>query len=112
MTFRGYIKVMISVKVRELKNRLSHYLQIARKGETVVVLDRNTPIAEIRARSVGASSEQTDRYIRELSSQGLLIAAKADTVPNFTSLIRKARAARPDGDWRATLDDQRADRFA
>ncbi len=103
---------MISVKVRELKNRLSHYLQIARKGETVVVLDRNTPIAEIRARAVGVSSEHTDRHIRELSSQGLLLAAKADTRPNFTSLIRRARAARSDGDWRATLDDQRADRFA
>jgi len=103
---------MISVKVRELKNRLSHYLQIARKGETVVVLDRNTPIAEIRARSVGASSEQTDRYIRELSAQGLLLAARADTVPNFTRLLHKARASRPQGDRRATLDDQRADRFA
>jgi prevent-host-death family protein len=38
---------MKSVKVSELKARLSEYLARARRGETVVVCDRNTPIARL-----------------------------------------------------------------
>jgi prevent-host-death family protein len=33
------------VGVRELKNRLTHYLSLARQGMPVVVTDRNEPIA-------------------------------------------------------------------
>ena len=35
------------VRVAELKARLSHYLRLARAGETVTVCDRDTPIARI-----------------------------------------------------------------
>jgi prevent-host-death family protein len=33
------------VGVREMKSRLTHYLNLARSGETVVVTDRNEPVA-------------------------------------------------------------------
>jgi len=39
--------VMKSVKVSELKARLSAYLAEVRRGETVIVCDRNTPIARL-----------------------------------------------------------------
>ncbi|MGH8673583.1 MAG: type II toxin-antitoxin system Phd/YefM family antitoxin [Burkholderiales bacterium] len=35
------------VSVRELKSRLSHYLRLARKGESVVITDRGVPIGRI-----------------------------------------------------------------
>jgi prevent-host-death family protein len=38
---------MTRVKVSELKNNLSRYLAAARRGETIVVCDRSTPIARI-----------------------------------------------------------------
>jgi prevent-host-death family protein len=38
---------MKQVKVSELKAKLSAYLTEVRNGETVVVCDRNTPIARI-----------------------------------------------------------------
>jgi len=38
---------MKSAKVSELKARLSSYLADVRKGDTVVVLDRRTPIARL-----------------------------------------------------------------
>lgn len=38
---------MKQVRIAELKARLSSYLQAVRSGETVTVLDRDTPIAEI-----------------------------------------------------------------
>ena len=35
------------VRVAELKSRLSEYLRRVRRGETVTVLDRDTPIARL-----------------------------------------------------------------
>jgi prevent-host-death family protein len=38
---------MKQVRIAELKARLSEYLRAVRHGETVAVLDRDTPIAQI-----------------------------------------------------------------
>ena len=45
---------MKHVRIAELKARLSEYLRAVREGESVTVLDRETPVAQIvpvRARS-------------------------------------------------------------
>lgn len=39
--------VMKEVRIAELKARLSEYLRSVRRGERIVVMDRDTPIAEI-----------------------------------------------------------------
>ena len=36
-----------AVSIRELKSRLSHYLRLTRKGESVVITDRGVPIGRI-----------------------------------------------------------------
>lgn len=38
---------MKEVRIAELKARLSEYLRAVRRGETISVLDRDTPIARI-----------------------------------------------------------------
>jgi len=38
---------MKQVRIAELKARLSEYLRAVRRGETVTVLDRETPVAQI-----------------------------------------------------------------
>ncbi len=38
---------MKEVRIAELKSRLSEYLRAVRNGETISVLDRDTPIAQI-----------------------------------------------------------------
>ena len=38
---------MKQVRIAELKARLSEYLRAVRRGETIGVLDRETPVAEI-----------------------------------------------------------------
>ena len=38
---------MKSVRIAELKARLSEYLRAVRRGETIAVLDRDTPVAQI-----------------------------------------------------------------
>jgi prevent-host-death family protein len=47
MTIYGYHVVMKQVRVAELKARLSEYLRAVRRGDTVDVLDRDTPIARL-----------------------------------------------------------------
>jgi len=39
--------VMIQVRIAELKSHLSKYLRTVRGGQTIAVLDRDTPIAQI-----------------------------------------------------------------
>ncbi|PYR92464.1 MAG: hypothetical protein DMF84_13215 [Acidobacteria bacterium] len=38
---------MRQVRIAELKSRLSEYLRAVRRGETIDVLDRETPVAQI-----------------------------------------------------------------
>jgi prevent-host-death family protein len=38
---------MKQVRIAELKSRLSEYLRAVRRGETIAVLDRETPVAQI-----------------------------------------------------------------
>ena len=47
VTRYDYYKVMKSVRIAELKARLSEHLRQVRRGRTLVVLDRNTPIARL-----------------------------------------------------------------
>lgn len=50
------------VGIRELKAKLSHYLDRAAAGETIVVTDRGKPKAEIRTLS---AEERIQQGIRE-----------------------------------------------
>ena len=38
---------MKQVRIAELKARLSEYLRAVRRGETISILDRDTPVAQI-----------------------------------------------------------------
>lgn len=38
---------MKQVRIAELKSRLSEYLRLVRAGETISILDRATPVAQI-----------------------------------------------------------------
>ncbi len=52
------------VSVRELKERLSHYLRMVRDGETVVVTQRGVPVA--RLAPVGKTLEQQLVGLRDI----------------------------------------------
>lgn len=53
VTIDDYLMVMTNhVRIAELKSRLSEYVRRVRRGQTIVVLDRDTPVA--RLEPVGA----------------------------------------------------------
>ena len=47
MTISGHNVIMRHVRIAELKSRLSECLRAVRVGETITVLDRETPVAQI-----------------------------------------------------------------
>ena len=60
---------MRAVGIRELKNRLSKYLRMVRRGEDILITDRGEVIAELRQPGQGALMEtphsQLVQYARE-----------------------------------------------
>ena len=64
---------MQKAKIAQLKNHLSRYLDRVRGGETVLVLDRDQPIAQIvpLTRPTGDSRDQDERLTR-LERSGLI----------------------------------------
>jgi prevent-host-death family protein len=52
--------------VTELKNKLSHYLRMVARGETVTVLDRGKPVAQITPLAV------PDEGLRRLAAEGVV----------------------------------------
>ena len=63
---------MVTVGVRELKNRLTYYLNRTRSGERVVVTDRGTPIAilhEVFQVELDAPGEE---YLAAAAAEGMV----------------------------------------
>jgi antitoxin (DNA-binding transcriptional repressor) of toxin-antitoxin stability system len=67
------LATMRTVRIGELKNHLSRYLRVVRSGTRVVVMDRDTPIAELRpiTSERKAAASRRDDLIR----RGILIPA-------------------------------------
>lgn len=69
---------MRHVRIAELKARLSEYLRAVRRGETIAVLDRDTPVAQITP-------------IRERSALRVRKPARGTPPPNRVPLPKPAR---------------------
>jgi antitoxin (DNA-binding transcriptional repressor) of toxin-antitoxin stability system len=63
---------MKAVGVRELKNQLSRYLQMARKGEYVLVTDRGEVVAELRQVDSNTLRSQMPPELTGLVDRGLV----------------------------------------
>lgn len=90
-----------------LKNNLSKYLKMVRKGETVLVTDRNEVIAEIRRPP--AAVDRLQAFLDEEARQGHVIPAtqnNPDALEELKALPRLPKRI----DVRKLLDEIRADR--
>ncbi|MYE00633.1 MAG: type II toxin-antitoxin system prevent-host-death family antitoxin [Alphaproteobacteria bacterium] len=70
---------MIRVTVSEVKNSLSAYLRRVRAGETVLVLDRTTPVARIVPVGGGTDKAGDDARIARLERAGTLSRRSAES---------------------------------
>lgn len=64
----SYTLDMRTVGVRDLKNRLSHYLRLVRNGESVLITDRGEVVAEVRRAD---AAERRESGLDELVRRGL-----------------------------------------
>lgn len=89
--------------VKELKNRLSHYLREVASGETVLVTDRGRVVAELRRPPTDVRLD-FDQALEPLAARGLLVLG----LPQDPRAYRTTRAAlrRPS---QALLDAERAE---
>ena len=93
---------MATVGVRELKNRLTHYLRRAKEGEEVVVTERGRPVAVLQ------SIQHLDRGAALETRLARLAAVGTVTLPTRKGFGR-ARPVRVSGPpvSRAILEDRR-----
>jgi prevent-host-death family protein len=54
---------MKTVNIAELKNQLSKYITYARAGETIIIRDRNTPVAQLAPLAVDDSLSEEERQL-------------------------------------------------
>jgi prevent-host-death family protein len=61
---------MRRVSVTELKNRLSQYLRLVKRGETIVVVERSVPVARLEA--VSGQGSGADSALERLVRDGIV----------------------------------------
>ena len=96
---------MITVGIRELKDRLSAYIQMVRRGEEILVTDRGEVVAELR-QPVGVPGTAT--------YPGLARHARAGKArigpPNRRDLYPSMKPLLSPGAAKRLLDEERGDR--
>ncbi len=68
-----------TVGVRELKNRLTHYLKAVRGGRRLVVTDRGKPVAVVMSVDVKTRNESIEERLATLASEGSISLPTAPT---------------------------------
>ena len=69
----GYYSHMKKAGIAELKNNLSRYLDQVKNGESILVLDRNHPVAQIiPLQKVARGAVERDGRLTRLERKGLI----------------------------------------
>jgi len=76
---------MQEVGIKALKDNLSQYIGLVRKGEIVIVKDRNEVVAEIRRPDSRAAE---NIYVQEAILKGSIIAEKTSKT-NIDGIVKK-----------------------
>jgi len=93
---------MRSVGLKILKNKLSEYVRLAARGETVLITDRDTVVAEIVPPRPGRSPMLADAWLAEAVRNGWI------TPPAFATDAAMPR--KPIMPFRELARDMEADR--
>lgn len=109
MTSCGYNGAMLTVGIRELKNRLSEFIRAVGAGESVLVTDRGKVVAELTAPGQQAADPQVPSALATMAREGL---ATLGSGPNkgasaYRPLPRRRRARHSAADL---LDQERGSR--
>ena len=102
----GYYSYMKKAGIAELKNNLSRYLEHVKSGETVLVIDRNQPIAQIiPLQKTPRSAAPDDGRIARLERKGLIRRGSGDV---GQWLIKRRPVKVPGSVLQDLLDERRS----
>ena len=94
-----------TVGIKELKNRLTHYLRQTRLGEEIIITDRNRPIAVIQRIESVEEPVSVETRLAKMAAEGLL------TLPT-RKLARRMPTVKVKGaSMSQTIIEGREDRF-
>ena len=78
MTTSDYLFRVKSVGIKQLKARLSEYVRLVKRGETVLVTDREEVVAEMRPpRRTSSRADHVEEALDALADAGLITRASA-----------------------------------
>lgn len=101
-----YTSHMKKARIADLKNRLSYYLSRVKRGETVLVMERETPVARI-VPAVPPSQMDTDEaeaWLKRLEAAGVV---RLGARKGLRELIQRAPSGkRPVGAVKTLLEDR------
>lgn len=86
VTYHGYHMVMKKVGVADLKAHLSGHLRAVKKGETLIVVERGTPVARVVPATELRSGIVTRPPIRDLSAVRRMLKALPSLALPISSL--------------------------
>ncbi len=101
----SYLRCMRAVGLKTLKNKLSEYVRLAARGETILVTDRDRVVAELVPPRAERAPLLADAQLAEAVRRGWL---RPPLLPAVGTPPRMPVAAL--AELLAELDDDRADR--
>lgn len=102
----GYNSHMKKATISEAKNRLSQLLDWVKAGETVVIMDRDVPVARLESMAGSRTPDSTGRLER-LERQGMVQRGKKQFPAGFFE--RPLPKPKPGGDILKALLEERED---
>lgn len=100
--YDGYFSQMKSASITETKNQLSALLELVKQGQTVIITERDQPIARIEP--MGHGGPDGDTLLLALERKGLVRRAKGAP----SSAIHTESPARSAASILAALDEERS----
>lgn len=95
---------MKEAQISELKNQLSRYLALVRRGEVVRILDRKRPIAQIVPIGDTVAGKPVGREaLAEMERKGLI---RRGTGPLDRQIVEKDPPGRPSGVLQALIEER------
>lgn len=101
---------MRKATVSEAKNRLSEYLQLVERGETVLILRRDKPIARLVPVESSSARNAEEQRLAELERLGIVRRPQHNARPGWYERLPEAPAVPNDIDVVSILVEQRGDR--
>ena len=98
---------MVRVSISRLKDQLSAYLKMVEGGQTVIVTDRNKPVAQL---SPVAPAQSEDEHIARLIAQGVLTPPRSHPPLSLEEIQRRRPVVPGAGVLEALLEERREGR--